>query len=213
MAQKQASARVLVDAIDEADQLPYLNEPLAGLPPILANHPKELEPALRKLAAFQPKKASPRRKSPVPADLGVAPAQGVQKPAHRSKSGEGQARLDKEAARHNKTEANADSFVKRLKAKAKKRNAAAGLSRMVRGMSLGALPKGSNRKEAEAKKLKELQDNAATSTSSAWRRGRRGRTPTSPSGRRRRSAARSPRSRQTARIPAGAIRHPSAPVC
>ena len=83
----------------------------------------------------------------------MAPAQGVQKPAHRSKSGEGQARLDKEAARHNKAEANADSFVKRLKAKAKKRNAAAGLSRMVRGMCLGA--------RAEAKTLKELQDNEA----------------------------------------------------
>jgi len=161
LAQKLASAHVLVDALDKADRLPYLKKSLAGLPPILANHPKELEPALRKLAAFHTKKASPRRKSPVPANLGVAPAQGVQKPAHRSKPVDGQAQLDREAARHNTAEANAESKLKRLRAKAKKNNAASGLSRMVRGMSLCALPKGSNRKDAEAKKLKELQDNAA----------------------------------------------------
>ena len=161
LAQKQASARVIVDAYDKADQLPYLKEPLAGLPPILANHPKELEPALRKLAAFHPKKASPRRKSPVPANLGVAPAQGVRKPARRSKSEGGQAQLDREAARHNRVVVNADWWVKSLKSAAKKASAAAGLSRMVRGMSLKALPAAPNRNAAEAKRLKELQDDAA----------------------------------------------------
>ena len=161
MEQKLASARVLVDAIGKVDRLPYLKKPLAGLPAILANHPKELEPALRKLAAFHHKKASPRRKSPVPADLGVAPAQGVQKPVRRNKPEGGQSHLDRDAARHNMAEAKADIKLKRMKAGAKKQNAAAGLSRMVRGMTIDALPKAPNRKAAEAKQLKELQDNAA----------------------------------------------------
>lgn len=160
MAQKLASARVLVDACDQKGKLRYLTEPLGDLPSILANHPKELEPALRKLAAFH-KKASPRRKSPVPVDLGVASSQGVQKPNRRMSEAH-QAHLDEEAARQDQIHSKSHDRLKTMKARNKKRHTATqrargtfkrcamALAREVSALNLGALHKASNRKAAEA---------------------------------------------------------------